>query len=52
MSVIRPDYYTGTAMAEELSQVLTIIQAAEAGFYIADQSALDQPGGIGLLDFR
>ena len=41
-AVIRPDYYSGTAMAEELSQLLTIIQAAEAGFYIADQSALDR----------
>ena len=41
-AVIRPDYYTGTAIAEELSQLLTIIQAAEAGFYIADQSALDR----------
>jgi hypothetical protein len=41
-AVVRPDYYTGTAMAEELSQLLTIIQAAEAGFYMADQSALDR----------
>jgi hypothetical protein len=41
-AVIRPDYYSGTAIAEELSQLLTIIQAAEAGFYIADQAALDR----------
>jgi cation transport ATPase len=41
-AVIRPDYFTGPAIAEELSELLTIIQAAEAGFYIADQSMLDR----------
>jgi len=41
-AVIRPDYFTGPAIAEELSELLTIIQAAEAGFYVADQSVLDR----------
>ena len=41
-AVIRPDYFTGPAIAEELSELLTIIQAAEAGFYIGDQSVLDR----------
>ena len=41
-AVIRPDYFTGPAIAEELTEFLTIIQAAEAGFYIADQNALDR----------
>jgi hypothetical protein len=41
-AVIRPDYFTGPAIAEELSELLTIIQAAEAGFYIADQALLDR----------
>jgi hypothetical protein len=41
-AVMRPDYFTGPAIAEELSQLLTIIQAADAGFYIADESILDR----------
>lgn len=41
-AVLRPDYFSGPAIAEELSELLTIIQAAEAGFYIADQSMLDR----------
>jgi hypothetical protein len=41
-AVIRPDYFTGPAIAEELSEMLTIIQAADAGFYIADQALLDR----------
>jgi hypothetical protein len=41
-AVIRPDYFTGPAIAEELSELLTIIQAADAGFYIADQAILDR----------
>jgi hypothetical protein len=41
-AVIRPDYFTGPSIAEELSELLTTIQAAEAGIYIADQSILDR----------
>jgi hypothetical protein len=41
-AVIRPDYFTGPAIAEDLSELITIIQAAEAGFYIGDQSLLDR----------
>ena len=41
-AVIRPDFFTGPAIAEELSALLTIIQAADAGFYLADQGALDR----------
>jgi hypothetical protein len=41
-AVMRPDYFTGPAIAEELSELLTVIQAADAGFYIADQSLLDR----------
>jgi E1-E2 ATPase len=41
-AVIRPDYFSGPAIAEDLGELLTIIQAAEAGFVITDQSALDR----------
>jgi cation transport ATPase len=41
-AVLRPDYFTGPAIAEELSHLITIIQAADAGFYIADESILDR----------
>jgi len=40
-AVIRPDYVTGPAIAEELSDLLAMIQSADAGFYISDPRALD-----------
>jgi hypothetical protein len=41
-AVMRPDYFTGPAIAEELSELLAVIQAADAGFYVANQEALDR----------
>lgn len=41
-AVLRPDYFTGPAVAEDLGDLITIIQAAEVGIYIAEQSLLDR----------
>jgi hypothetical protein len=40
-AVIRPDYVTGPAIAEEVGALTTMIQAAEAGILISNPSALE-----------
>jgi len=40
--VIRPDYFTGPAIAEEVSRMLAVVQSAEAGLLISDPAALDR----------
>jgi len=40
-AVIRPDYVTGPAIAEEIGALTTMIQAADAGILISNPSALE-----------
>jgi hypothetical protein len=40
-AVIRPDYLTGPAIAEEVGALTTMIQAAEAGILVSNPGALD-----------
>jgi cation transport ATPase len=40
-AVIRPDYVTGPAIAEEVGTLTTMIQAAEAGILISNPNALE-----------
>lgn len=40
-SVIRPDYLTGPAIAEEVGALTTMIQAAEAGILVSNPVALE-----------
>ena len=39
-AVIRPDYFSGPAMAEEFGDLSMILQAAEAGIVVLDPNVL------------